>query len=253
MAVIDMAQVGADINTRLKTVEKNKAEAGALGALAALDEVAASNLAKQIALGAVAEGTHRQVGQATAPNAAAFSTYTGVIGQIVWNLETHDFHVLDGTANTAGYLIPCKASNDKAYLAIKGKAESAKSADSVAWTKVSGRPDPIEKTGSRGSLAGFQTVSTLTGSPTVTSESGDVCVLNSSGAVTLTFTPAEATVACTKVIDITATADTTLAIAGASWANGEDAPTWGTAGKHLTIEAHFIAGRVDLFVVNNDE
>lgn len=81
-AQIDMETVGRDIQTRLTNVEKGKADSSKLGTLAALNEVNAGQLAPQIALGAVnaAEGsTHRQVGQATAPNDEAFAGYRGVL------------------------------------------------------------------------------------------------------------------------------------------------------------------------------
>lgn len=135
-------------------------------------------------------------------------------------------------------------------LGLKATAEAAKK---VPWTGVQGRPDPVVKAGSRGALAGYSTSAALTGAQTVTKDSSDTIALKTSGAVTLTFTAATAAEACTKVIDLTATAATTLTVAGASWANGDEAPTWGTAGKHLTIEAHFIGGRVDLYVLNNNE
>lgn len=252
-AQIDMETVGRDIQTRLTNVEKGKADSSKLGTLAALNEVNAGQLAPQIALGAVnaAEGsTHRQVGQATAPNDEAFAGYRGVIGQIVFNRGTKALHVLDGTAGSLGTIFLDRDACDKRYLGLKATAEAAKK---VPWTGVQGRPDPVVKAGSRGALAGYSTSAALTGAQTVTKASSDTIALKTSGAVTLTFTAATASEACTKVIDLTATAATTLTVAGASWANGDEAPTWGTAGKHLTIEAHFIGGRVDLYVLNNNE
>lgn len=111
----------------------------------------------------------------------------------------------------------------------------------------------IPKSGERGTLAGHETAETLTGSPTINIDSASTNVMNTSGAVTLTFTAAEATASDVKVIALTATAATTLTIAGAVWANGGSAPTWGTAGKHLVLVANFLGGRVVLNVFDNDE
>lgn len=249
MAQIDMQVVGADIQTRLTGVEQNKANTADLGTLAGLNEVDAAHLAQQIALGALAatDGTHRQVGQATAPNDAAFAQYTGIVAQIVFNLETKAIHVLDGAKGSLGTIFIGRDAADKRYLGINAEAKSVK------WTGVSGRPDPVIKSGNRGALAGFAAAAVLTGAQTITKASSDTIALTTSGAVTLTFTPAAATEACTKVIDLTASEATTLTVAGASWAGGDEAPTWGTKGKHLTIEAHFIGARVDLYVLNNNE
>lgn len=111
----------------------------------------------------------------------------------------------------------------------------------------------IPKSGDRGTLSGYETAATLTGSPTININSASTNVMNTSGAVTLTFTAAAATASDVKVIALTATAATTLTIAGAVWANGGSAPTWGTAGKHLVLVANFLGGRVVLNVFDNDE
>lgn len=111
----------------------------------------------------------------------------------------------------------------------------------------------IIKTGARGELAGNETSSTLSGSQTITINSPDTIVMNTSGSVTLTFTPSSETITAVKVISLKATGTTTLAISGAVWANAGEAPTWGTAGKHLVLVAHFIGGRVVLNVFDNDE
>lgn len=244
---INMEVVGQDINKRLTNLETTKLDAEDLGDVGTLDLVDTGHLAKQMPFGAVEQDTHRQVGQATAPNEAAFAQYTGIVGQIVVNLETKNLHVLDGTAGSVGSIFLNRDNADKRYL---GKADKAAGVD---WDNVDGKPDPIIKTGGRGTLAGFETPTALTGNQTIDKAAGDTIALSTSGAVTLTFTPAAATESCTKIIDLTAAEATTLAIAGAEWANGEEAPTWGTAGKHLTITAHFIGGRVDLYVLNNNE
>lgn len=111
----------------------------------------------------------------------------------------------------------------------------------------------IPKSGERGTLTGHETAATLTGSPTIDINSASTNVLNTSGKVTLTFTAAAATASDVKVIALTATAATTLTIAGAAWANGGSAPTWGTVGKHLVLVANFLGGRVVLSVFDNDE
>ncbi len=111
----------------------------------------------------------------------------------------------------------------------------------------------IPKSGDRGTLSGYETAATLTGSPTININSASTNVMNTSGAVALTFTAAAATASDVKVIALTAIAATTLTIAGAVWANGGSAPTWGTAGKHLVLVANFLGGRVVLNVFDNDE
>ena len=111
----------------------------------------------------------------------------------------------------------------------------------------------IAKTGSRGELAGNESVSVLSGSQTIDINSPDTIVINTSGAITLTFTSSTAEVTAVKVISLTATGTTTLTISGAVWANAGEAPTWGTTGKHLVLVAHFIGGRVVLNVFDNDE
>lgn len=111
----------------------------------------------------------------------------------------------------------------------------------------------IIKTGSRGELAGNETSSILSGSQTITINSPDTIVMNTSGSVTLTFTSSSETITAVKVISLTATGTTTLTIYGAVWANAGEAPTWGTAGKHLVLVAYFIGGRVVLNVFDNDE
>ena len=134
----------------------------------------------------------------------------------------------------------------------------------------------VNVSGSRGSTAGYATAQSVTaasttqevppevegGDPTtevvpavvtIAKDSKDYINISTSGAVTLAFTAASATQAATKVIRLAATAETTLTVTGATWANGGDAPTWGTADEVLIIVATFLAGEVILSVVHNSE
>lgn len=105
----------------------------------------------------------------------------------------------------------------------------------------------------RGELAGYETVKALTGNQTITINSPDSITMNTSGNVKLTFTPGTSGQHAVKVIALKATGTTTLTIANAVWANGAEAPTWGTTGKNLVLVANFIRGRVILNVFDNDE
>lgn len=150
------------------------------------------------------------------------------------------------TADKATFLTKTDASNT--YLGKTDKAESAKVADSATTAT-----NNILKSGARGILAGSETVNVLSGNQTITKDSADTIVMNTTGAVTLTFTPAGTNDCAVKVIALTATGETTLNISGAVWANLGEAPTWGTAGKHLVLVAHFINNRVILCIFDNDE
>lgn len=114
-------------------------------------------------------------------------------------------------------------------------------------------PKDILMSGSRGKLLGYETVTSLSGSQTITKNSADTITMSTTGAVKLTFTAAGSTECAVKVISLTASGTTTLTISGAVWANGGDAPAWGTAGKHLVLVANFVGGRVILGVFDNDE
>ena len=112
----------------------------------------------------------------------------------------------------------------------------------------------INLTGSRGTLAGNETVSVVSGSQTITIDSPDTIVINTSGATTLTFTTADINTTAVKVIALkNGTTTSTITISGATWANNGEAPTWGSANTNLVLVATFIAGRVVLNVFDNDD
>lgn len=111
----------------------------------------------------------------------------------------------------------------------------------------------INLVGSRGKLAGNETVTQLTGSQTINIDSPDTITMNTSGSIELTFTPGANEQSAVKLISLKATGTTTLTISGAVWANAEDTPTWGSVGKNLVLVANFIHGRVILNVFDNDE
>lgn len=111
----------------------------------------------------------------------------------------------------------------------------------------------IKLSGSRGTIAGNETVASLSGSQTITATSADTTVITTDGATTLTFTAAAETVCAVKVIALSANTATTVTYEGAVWANGGSAPTWGTAGKKMVLVANFILGLVILSVAHNGE
>ena len=112
----------------------------------------------------------------------------------------------------------------------------------------------VNKSGSRGSLVGYESATTLSGNQTITIESADTIIMNTSGSVTLTFTPSSSVNECAvKVVSLKSTGTTTLTISGAVWANGGEAPTWGTTGKTLILVANFIHGKCVLNIFHNDE
>lgn len=112
----------------------------------------------------------------------------------------------------------------------------------------------INLTGSRGTLAGNETVSVVSGSQTITINSPDTIVINTSGATTLTFTAADINTTAVKVIALkNGTTTSTITISGAVWANNGEAPTWGSANTNLVLVATFIAGRVVINTFDNDD
>ena len=156
-------------------------------------------------------------------------------------------------------------SNKEKYLQLTGgtltgslniPAPSAESNDTTvattAWVNTKTN-NYILKSGNRGTIAGYEVASEKTGSQTITIESPDTTYINTSGSVILTFTASTSTNVSTKVIYLTATGATTLTVQGCIWANGADAPTWGTSGKHLVLVASFIGGRVIVSVFDNDD
>lgn len=111
----------------------------------------------------------------------------------------------------------------------------------------------INLVGSRGQLAGSETVKALTGNQTITINSPDSITMNTSGNVKLTFTPGANEQSAVKLISLKATGTTTLTISGAVWANAGETPMWGSVGKNLVLVVNFIHGRVILNVFDNDE
>jgi hypothetical protein len=72
-------------------------------------------------------------------------------------------------------------------------------------------------------------------------------------AFNLTFTPADAGVYAEKFIHLNAGVATEVTYTNAVWANNSAKPKWGEAGKNLFIKATFVAGRVILNVLDNDQ
>lgn len=122
----------------------------------------------------------------------------------------------------------------------------------------------IPKSGSAGMISCYETsqvydmTSTANQELTIAESSPATIVFDSTGAtsassiVTLTFTPADESVNTIKVLSFKNGSFTMgLILNGAIWANGADAPAFGSKKNSiLTIGAHFIAGRVYLWVHN---
>lgn len=156
------------------------------------------------------------------------------------------------TTNGNTYLIALDNSTVRDRRLIKGTGDVSVSSDAAGSITITS-PVSVPKSGARGQLAGNETAQALSNSQTISVNSSDCINLATSGAVTLTFTAAAATVRALKVLCLTASAATTLAIRGAVWANAGEAPTWGTAGKILVLLAHFVGGRVVLSVADNTQ
>ena len=96
---------------------------------------------------------------------------------------------------------------------VTGTVSSATTANSVAWTNVSGKPDPVVKSGARGNLAGYE--ETATGN-TVSATSRDCQVASG----TVTVSNGTASTAWTKVVKLGSAVTVNLG-SSFKWANGE--------------------------------
>jgi hypothetical protein len=89
---------------------------------------------------------------------------------------------------------------------------------------------------------------------TIASDSNNVTVITvDSAAFNLAFTPAAVDVYAEKFVHLNAGVNTEVTYSGAVFANNAVKPTWGTQGKNLFIKATFVAGRVILNVLDNDQ
>ena len=89
---------------------------------------------------------------------------------------------------------------------------------------------------------------------TIASDSNNVTVITvDSAAFNLTFTSAAAGVYAEKFVHLNAGVNTEVTYSGAVFANNAVKPVWGTQGKNLFIKATFVAGRVILNVLDNDQ
>lgn len=85
---------------------------------------------------------------------------------------------LDGSTNVTLNITSLNGAN------VTGTVPSATTANSVAWNNVSGKPDPIIKSGNRGALSGYENSSTQT-SLSVSASSPDSIWYNSTAAITV--------------------------------------------------------------------
>lgn len=116
----------------------------------------------------------------------------------------------------------------------------------------------ISKEGDRGVLAGKEQVynrdlSYGESSITISGSFRDSSYIKLYGTTTLFFTAETLSFFSTKIIGLYAKNPLSLSISGATWANGQSAPAWGSAGKELVLAATFINGHVILSVVSNNE
>ena len=88
----------------------------------------------------------------------------------------------------------------------------------------------------------------------ISATSANVTVITvDSSAFNLTFSPAEVGVYAEKFIHLNAGVDTVVTYTNAVFANNSVKPTWGLTGKNLFIKATFVAGRVVLNILDNDQ
>lgn len=91
-------------------------------------------------------------------------------------------------------------------------------------------------------------------STTIESSSEGVTVITvDQAAYNLSFTPAANSVYAEKFIHLKAGVATTVTYSGATFALNSPNPTWGNVGKNLFLKATFVAGRVILNVLDNDQ
>lgn len=110
----------------------------------------------------------------------------------------------------------------------------------------------VKKTGDRGSLAGYEQVHNTSNSTTINKDSPDNILIKTTGSTTLTFTEAEETYTCVKVITLYAQSSSNISVSGATWINNGSAPSWGNSGETLILLAHFCNGKVRIAVFHND-
>ena len=91
-------------------------------------------------------------------------------------------------------------------------------------------------------------------SQSISASSANVTVITvDSTSFNLAFTPAEVGVYAEKFIHLSAAVDTAVTYTNAVFANNSVKPTWGLTGKNLFIKATFVAGRVILNILDNDQ
>lgn len=143
---------------------------------------------------------------------AQIASYTGSTeapGQLIWSTDGKRMYVMDG-ATQGGYKIAM--SGDLAQYTPKTDFESLQ-------TTVSGK---ISAAGLRGSLSGYETLSSSGAAVTITQDSPDDTAVT--GAVAITVSPGVADTTWTKTVGIT-NAGATISL-GASWVwSGGEMPT----------------------------
>ena len=88
----------------------------------------------------------------------------------------------------------------------------------------------------------------------ISASSANVTVITvDNTAFNLAFAPAEVGVYAEKFIHLTAAVDTAVTYTNAVFANNSVKPSWGLTGKNLFIKATFVAGRVILNILDNDQ
>ena len=171
--------------------------------------------------------------------AAKISAYGGdaeTPAQPIWAEDTHQLWIVHGTggkyrvamaSELASYLTTAAASTTylsktdagTTYLGINAKAKSASSADAVAWTGVSGKPQLIPGTGDAGTIT---TTETITAASTVSDTSARSMKLANGG--TLTVNNGSADKAWITVVALAGSATINF---GSSWSWSGSAPTLG--------------------------
>lgn len=120
---------------------------------------------------------------------------------------------IDGSTNVTLNVTSIAGAKVTGTVPSATTANSAITANSVAWNNVSGKPDPVVKSGARGNLAGYE--ETAIGN-TVSATSRDCQVASG----TVTVSNGTANTAWTKVVKLGSAVTVNLG-SSFKWANGE--------------------------------
>lgn len=175
-----------------------------------------------------------EINYGTQAQIAAYSGVSGYLAQPVWATDEHRLYVFNGST-TGGYAVAMKADLN-AYLGINAKAVSAGTADSATKATQDANGSTIHTTygtkaevgqrilaaGDRGTLAGYETLSSSSSAVTISDSSPDDTA--TTGAVAITVNNGTSGKVWTKTVGID-NEGATITL-GSSWKwQGGKAPT----------------------------